>query len=618
LEGWWLSNDPDRKWSPFLDEEGWGKLLSCTGFSNNQIVFHDYNSNICHEFSIIVSTAIAEPTLDSGSIESLGIQSLVNVSIVHDETQLGVATEVQNYFAGADDGITARTLSITHMMEENIDQDNICVFLIELQRPVWYTLSPSMFQKLQKILRGPTKSLWVSKSHEKRPDTHLVDGVSRVLNSELRGTALTYLILQGDKDKLEPKQMDHILRICKRLLISDEIDTEYMELHGILHIPRLVTAHSLNKEIEKRQRPKQVVYRKWLADVPLRLDLGSPGLLSTLEFIEDTEYTAILDPQDVEISVKSVGLNFRDILVALGRINELNEHRIGSEMAGVITRIGSACQNSGLQVGDRVAAGCSDAFRTFVRRNWQGVVRLPDEISFSTAAAANINHVTAWLCLRDRAALQPGETILIHSAAGGTGQAAVQVAQNIGATVIATVSTESKKELLMKRYGIPATHIFSSRDTSFAKGVKRLTDGHGADVIFNSLSGEELVASWECIAAYGRFIEIGKKDILAQNTLPMFPFRRNVSFNAFDLSDINKDRPEIARKAFDEVLALMAKGVLHPAEPLQVYRVSELEKAFRNLQSGRTMGKIVVDLRPDDEVTVSNLVLNYLSSQHRS
>lgn len=169
--------------------------------------------------------------------------------------------------------------------------------------------------------------------------------------------------------------------------------------------------------------------------------------------------------------------------------------------------------------------------------------------------------------------------------------------------MLATVGTDGKKQFLTDTYGIPADHIYSSRDpTSFARGVKRVTSGRGVDVVFNSLSGEGLVASWECIAPYGRFIEIGKKDILARNTLPMWYFNKNVTFRALDISTIPGERPAFGTKALDDVFALMLQGKLRPAQPLQTYSISEVEKAFRTMQSGKTYGKIVVDMRPDDVV----------------
>lgn len=158
----------------------------------------------------------------------------------------------------------------------------------------------------------------------------------------------------------------------------------------------------------------------------------------------------------------------------------------------------------------------------------------------------------------------------------------------------------------METYGIPGDHIFSSRDpTSFSRGVKRVTSGKGVDVVFNSLSGEGLIASWECIAPYGRFVEIGKKDILARNPLSMAQFEKNVTFSALDISTFPRDRPHVSRKVLEEVYGLIVQGKLSPSKPLQVYGVSELEKAFRTMQSGKTFGKLVVEMRPDDVVNAT-------------
>ena len=133
--------------------------------------------------------------------------------------------------------------------------------------------------------------------------------------------------------------------------------------------------------------------------------------------------------------------------------------------------------------------------------------------SFEHAISVPVTGVTTHYALVELARLQEGESVLIHSAAGGVGQFAIQIAQMIGATIYATVGTKEKKHFLMERYGIPEDHILSSRNTAFAQGVMRLTGAKGVDVIFNSLSGELVTASWDFIASFGRFIEIGKEHI---------------------------------------------------------------------------------------------------------
>ncbi|XDG05889.1 hypothetical protein ABKA04_005504 [Annulohypoxylon sp. FPYF3050] len=588
---WWRSMETEQR--P-LDEAGLSGLLASTGFGRKQIIIPDFSNTASHEFNIIICTAIdlspppAKPALPAAKI-----------NIVHGPQQREPALELQRYIPR--DRYAVRVLSLDEANKEVAVQDSVWVFLLEIGEPVWHNIARETFTRLQKLFTTAPKAIWVQKGAESLPQFRLIDGVSRVLNSELDTAALTLLRLEGNGSTLATSQMAHILQLCQQRLESDDVDTEYIERDGMLHIPRLVSRPQLNAQIETRLRPRRHVTRPWHGEgqVPLRLAVGSPGLLNTLHWAEDTENTADapLGDTDVEVRVHCVGLNFRDLLMVLGRVNHSG---IGSDVAGIVTRLGRKC--SGLRVGDRVAACRMNSFRSLVRCPRTHVVKIPDSLSLTDGASLPTTFVTAWQCLNDRAHLCAGETVLIHSAAGGTGQAAMQVARYLGANIIATVGTEDKKELLVERYGISPDHVLSSRDTSFALGVKRLTGGRGVDVVFNSLSGEGLVASWECVAPFGRFIEIGKKDIIASNSLPMAQFARNVSFSAYDLSEMLLERAELAGAALQQVLSLIEQKKMSPAHPLQVFGAGEVEKAFRALQTGKTMGKIVVEFRPDEHV----------------
>jgi NADPH:quinone reductase-like Zn-dependent oxidoreductase len=199
--------------------------------------------------------------------------------------------------------------------------------------------------------------------------------------------------------------------------------------------------------------------------------------------------------------------------------------------------------------------------------------------------------------------LQRGETILIHSAAGSTGQFAVGLAHWLGAQVFATVGFDSKKQLLMDRWGIPEDHIFYSRDTSFAQGVMRITRGRGVDVVFNSLSGDSLEASWDCIAPYGRFIEIGKVDIAADSHLPMARFAQNVTFSAVDIYHLASSNPSLLRQLMIKVFEIACRqDFIGIPTPIHLFPVSDLEKAFRFVQSGKNSGRTIVTLEDTDVV----------------
>lgn len=145
---------------------------------------------------------------------------------------------------------------------------------------------------------------------------------------------------------------------------------------------------------------------------------------------------------------------------------------------------------------------------------------------------------TAHYALVDNARLQPGETVLIHSAAGGLGQAAIQIAKAIGATIYATIGDEEKRAFLIEKYGIADENIFYSRNDQFVQQVRNATTQRGVNVVLNSLTGDLLDASWQCLANFGRFIEVGRRDIAEAGFLDMSVFKRNVMFHAFDLSDL--------------------------------------------------------------------------------
>jgi NADPH:quinone reductase-like Zn-dependent oxidoreductase len=267
----------------------------------------------------------------------------------------------------------------------------------------------------------------------------------------------------------------------------------------------------------------------------------------------------------------------------------------GRECAGMVSRAGI---ESGFVVGQRVCGLTPSAYKTHARMKSHCAVEMASDMSFIEAASFPVAFITAYYAL-EAARVKPGESILVHSAAGGTGQAAIQIARHFGVReIFATVSTHEKKQLLMDQYGIPGDHIFSSRDTSFASAIGRMTK-NGVDIVLNSLSGEGLIASWKCIAPYGRFLEIGKRDIIANNSLPMLPFLRNVTYSAIDLSDLITERPHLLSDAVKETARLLASKEFHLIQPLHSWKISEVDKALRYMQTGQSSGKIVLEIGSD-------------------
>ncbi|KAI9148331.1 Highly reducing polyketide synthase azaB [Paramyrothecium foliicola] len=618
---WWSESNFPPHSGPCLSEESWKEAYRESGFSDH-LILRNSQSATCRELSVMVSTnALAESHLSEDVAVSKTPKNALSFIYNDDEPeQEYLANELAELFGDSTNGNFAvvHALSFSSAVEMPVRDNAVLVFLLELGAPVWSKIEEPLYSQLQKLLTTnmAAKMLWIGQHCPHRqeknlnpdqPAYRLIDGLSRVLNSEVDGEILNVLSLEKES-AVTKQQLNHIVSVINKITnpVDEFPDTEWREKNGWLCIPRMVQSATLNHEISSRTVPRHEVQRPWYdgskpdGGDPLKLILGTPGLLNTLHFIEDTDHSNTnLAEDEVEIRVQAVGLNYRDVLISLGRLQ--NAH-VGCECAGVVTAVGTKVD--GLSVGDRVAAlapyGC---YRTYLRVDHRFAARIPDSTTFTVAAAMVINHYTAWSTLHELGRLAPGETVLVHSAAGGTGQAAVQVAQHVGAQVLATAGTPKKKAALTELYGISPEHIFSSRDaTAFSRGVQRTTDNRGVDLVLNALSGESLLASWDCLAPFGRFMEIGKRDIHARKNLPMAHFDRGVSFQGFDISVVCKTRPNAIRPMLEELFKLHEEGVLKPASPLQVFGISELEKVFRTMQRGETMGKIVVEMRSEDIV----------------
>lgn len=326
-------------------------------------------------------------------------------------------------------------------------------------------------------------------------------------------------------------------------------------------------------------------------------------MLDTLGFVGDSNGLRPLAPDEIEVEVKACGVNFRDILIALERYSDT---ALGSECAGIVRNAGAEVN---LQPGDRVCFCVLGLYRTSVSCKALHTTKIPDFLSFAEAAALPTASVTAYYVLCELARLKTGESVLVHSAVGRTGQAAIQLAKIVDAEIYATVGTEEKKRFPIDTYNIQKDHIFYSRDLSFARGIKRMTRDCGVDVVLNSLAGEGLVASWECIAPFGRFIEIGKKDIQSHGKLPMFPFAKNVSFTAIDLAEIIRSTPRLLHTLLEQVMDLIKSRKMYAAHPINIYRASHVEEAFRFLQSGKNSGKTGIEFNKEGVVMMSHFQL---------
>ncbi len=298
-------------------------------------------------------------------------------------------------------------------------------------------------------------------------------------------------------------------------------------------------------------------------------------------------------PGQIEIEVVAAGLNFSDVMKSLGIYPGLDDGPLplGAECSGRITAVGEGA--SDLRVGDEVLAVAPFAFGSHLLTHSQLAVRKPPQWTFEEAATLPIAFLTAAYALEHLGHLGASESVLIHSATGGVGLAAVQLAKRAGAEIFATAGTPEKRQYL-KSLGI--AHVMDSRSLAFADEVRERTNGRGVDVVLNSLAGEALVRSFELLADYGRFLEIGKRDVYANSRLGLRPFRKNLTFHAIDLDRVIRERPALLGKLLRQLVHDAEEGRLAPL-PHRVYPIADAVSAFRFMQQSKHLGKIVLSMR---------------------
>jgi NADPH:quinone reductase-like Zn-dependent oxidoreductase len=557
------------------------------------MILRDFPDHLLQAASVFSTTALPPALLHSGlDLEIVIIEQWLPHGVSRAETEAVLQERHRARFEWR---------SFPQLVDTNL-VGKYCIILDDPVKPLMTQLTAENFPALKQFPLA-AGVLWIT-SGPLCPNSGLVRGLARTIRSEFHMEKFVTLAV----DNWETSNIDFldlIAAVFEHSLVSPspgaEHDTEFAVVEGVIQIPRLVNDDSMDTCLTRETQADFRELQPFVQDGrPLKMTVANPGFLDTLCFVEDDLVRVGLGPDGIEFNIKAAGVNFKDIILALG---QLPGNHLGQEGSGVVTRVGS--QVSTIKPGDRICAISGSTIASVGRCPAECAVVLPDLLSFAEGASIPIVYCTAHYCLAHVARLQPDETILIHAAAGGVGQAAIMLAQAAKARILVTVGSEEKKTYLMQTYHIPEESIFYSRDTSFMQGVLDATDGRGVDVALNSLAGDQLRATWQCMAPFGRFVEIGKRDIMNNMNLEMSHFEHSVSFTAVDLGDLVNYRRPLLQKVFLEVMDLFRSWRIRPVSPIHEYTVSEVESAFRTLQSGKLLGKLVIVPRPDDMVMVS-------------
>ncbi|KAH8166023.1 hypothetical protein CIB48_g2204 [Xylaria polymorpha] len=583
LPGWWLGEEDGRRQEPYVSPERWAEELQAAGFSAPHASIFDDEVPFQANVTIVASPNIAwevDPTIylltgqPAGEIVrdlSISLQSLgINVEMIGLEEK--------------PEGFVISTLDLegkSFLQDITADQYiRLKGFLSELK---------------------PSGMLWLSKPSQiycSDPQYSSILGLLRVIRNE---TGISLCTLELD-DESFPKACQTVLQVYQKIrrmqaVERDELadpDYEFASVGGTVYLPRFRWI-SVSDELSA-QTEGQRTYK--------RLEIGKRGSLKSVRWVERPLLDNLMG-EEVYIDIRAVGMNFKDTLIAMGIVNGPKEagDGFGVECSGVVRAIGPDVTD--FTVGQRVMAITQDAYATTTKTTSSLCIKMPDDLSFEEGASMPCVYPTVIHGLVNLARLDKGQSVLIHSACGGIGLAAMYVCRMLGVDKIyATVGSAEKIQYLIDTFGLPRSRIFSSRDASFFSGIMRETKENGVDVVLNSLSGELLHTSWKCVAEFGSMVEIGKRDFLGQGRLDMESFEGNRAFFGIEMWPLAIKQPHRIRKLSQQLLEYYRTGVLKPIQPIRVFDAAEIETAIRTMQKGQHIGKLVVRI-PEDASTIA-------------
>lgn len=373
-------------------------------------------------------------------------------------------------------------------------------------------------------------------------------------------------------------------------LLSPTHESEILLGAGGLRAPRLERRSSEDFEAVLMHVPADD------ASINFFATMRHPGLIEDLDLQQLP--MPVMGPDEVRIRIAAVGLNFRDIMAVTGLLPAEAEpdpawQNLGLEFGAVVEAVGDNV--SGFKPGDRVMGMQRRCLQRFMVVSPKALSPVPDHISLQEAATIPSAFATAHYALNRVGRMRAGEKVLIHVATGGVGTAAVQLAQAAGAEIFATAGNPAKRKLLRER-GV--SHVMDSRSLKFADDVERITKGAGVDLLLNSLPGDYIRKGLDIMAPYGRFLEIGKRDVYSDAPVSMKALRRNVSFSVLDLAAMGQERPELLADLMAELCEKFAARDLQPL-PLTAFPISRIADAFRHMSQARHVGKVVITLDED-------------------
>ena len=590
-EGWWLFSDTGlRKDYPLLSRQRWLEVLADAGFEPASVGAEDPRSReallAARKPPASVAATVAPGRwlvlADSGGVGAALAEKLASCS--------GDVTLIygSDLAATSPDGLQALVAARCQ------DAEGI-LYLWGLDAPEPGSAPPSQTQSrvlgsLLPVIKalgatshsaGRTPRLWIATSGAQSVGADTLQVAQATLWGAGRSIALEHPELRPTRIDLDPAAdtAGKAAMLLARLASADDELELAMRADAVL-VPRL-------SRYTATPAPA-------IGD-GVRLEKSNTGVFDDMSLQPRVRRAPAAG--EIEVRVLAGGLNFRDVMNAVAMRDD--PEPLGGEFAGRVVAVGAGVTD--FAVGDHVVGTAEACFATYTTTNHRFAARIPDGVTFAEAATVPFAFMTAHHALTTLGGMRAGETVLIHAAAGGVGMAAVQLAQRAGATIIATAGSETKRALL-RSLGI--RHVSNSRSLEFADAVRDITAGRGVDLVLNSLSGDFISASVGCLAAEGRFLEIGKRDIWSPERFRSE--RPRGRYFAIDLAAQRYSDPEGLFALFAEVIAMLGRREVKPL-PLHAFSLERAAAAFRFMAQARHIGKIVLTQDDAERASLDHL-----------
>ncbi|CAK3992631.1 polyketide synthase [Lecanosticta acicola] len=565
LPGWWAGDEDGRVDEPYVDAERWRKEFNDAGFDGLEAVAMDGEAP--YQLNAMM---VGKPKADSKPLKKLTLlcQDVSGPNVAYNELiEEGYSVDMRTIYD----------------LPLPANQDVIAT--LDLQEPFFTGLKEERLLAFKKFINSLEGAgiMWLTKQCQMGctdPRYAQSIGVARTMRSE---ALLDVAVCEVDDDASSIRRIVDVFskfQLRKETEISKP-DMEYAISKGIVNVSRIFPFRLQDALAAAEGEDDISVFTT-----------RKPGRLDDLRWYKEPR--PVLKGDAIEVVPHASGLNFKDILVAMG-IVDASKEGFGLEAAGTVSRVGPDAKD--IKAGDRVMFMGYSAFASHSYIPESLCAKMPDSLSFEDGATMPCVYSTSIWSLFHIGGLRKGQTVLIHSATGGVGISSIQLALMVGAEVFATVGNDEKVKYLMETFGLPRNRIFHSRDTSFVEDVMRETKGEGVDLALNSLSGELLHATWKCIAKFGKLVEIGKRDLLGAAKLDMTPFLDNRSYCCVDLDQLLFSKPAMVKGLLYEAIEYYQAGHIKPIRPITVMPATKLLDAFRTMQQGQHMGKIVIRMR---------------------